>query len=93
MQDEAKRSSQIVIICCLLVQLVNIRHINFQMLGTTLNTRIAFSSVQGVMFLSYPLLGHLADVYLTRYRALKCGLVILIGSILYATVCATSAES
>ena len=84
------RSSQVVIICCLLVQLVNIRHINFQMLGTTLNARIAFSSVQGVMFLSYPLLGHLADVYLTRYRALKCGLVILIGSTLYATVCASA---
>ena len=84
------RSSQVVIICSLLVQLVNIRNINFQMLGTTLNARVVFSSMQGVMFLSYPLLGHLADVYLTRYRALKCGLVILIGSILYATVCASA---
>ena len=27
------------------------------------------------MFLVYPLLGYLADVYLTRYRTLKCGLV------------------
>ena len=84
------RSSQVVIICSLLVQLVNIRHINFQMLGRTLIARVVFSSVQGVMFLSYPLLGHLADVYLTRYRALKCSLVILIGSILYATVCASA---
>ena len=84
------RSSLVVIICCLLVQLVNVRHINFQALGTTLTIRIAFSSVQGVMFLSYPLLGHLADVYLTRYRALKCGLVILIGSTLYTTVCASA---
>ena len=39
------------------------------------------------MYLSYPLLGHLADVYLTRYRALKYGLVILTGSMLYITVC------
>ena len=30
---------------------------------------------QGLMFLVYPLLGHLTDVYLTRYRTLKCGLV------------------
>ena len=27
------------------------------------------------MFLVYPLLGHLADVYLTRYRTLKCGII------------------
>ena len=80
------RSSLVVIICCLLVQLVNLRHINFQMLGTTLNTRVVFSSVQGVMFLFYPLLGHLADVYLIRYRALKCSLVILVGSNMYLTV-------
>ena len=84
------RSSLVVIICSLLVQLVNIRHINFQMLGRILIARVVFSSVQGVMFLSYPLLGHLADVYLTRYRALKCSLVILIGSTLYATVCASA---
>ena len=38
------------------------------------------------MFLSYPLLGHLADVYLTRYRVLKCSLVILIGCLLYITL-------
>ena len=29
------------------------------------------------MFLVYPLLGHLADVYLTRYRTLKCGLIMI----------------
>ena len=27
------------------------------------------------MFLLYPLLGHLADIYLTRYRTLKCGII------------------
>ena len=32
---------------------------------------------QGVLLLVYPLLGHLADVYLTRYRALKSSLIIL----------------
>ena len=30
------------------------------------------------MFLVYPLLGHLADVYLTRYRTLKSSYVIII---------------
>ena len=77
------RSSIVVIICCLLVQLVNLRHFNIQILGTTMKARDVLYSVQGIAFLSYPLLGHLADVYLTRYRALKCGFVILIGSILY----------
>ena len=32
---------------------------------------------QGVLLLVYPLLGHLADVYLTRYRALTSSLIIL----------------
>ena len=31
--------------------------------------------LQGLIFLVYPLLGHLADVYLTRYRTLNCGLI------------------
>ena len=30
------------------------------------------------MFLIYPLLGHLADVYLTRHRSLKCGLILVV---------------
>ena len=55
-----------------------------------MKTRGALYSVQGIAFLSYPLLGHLADVYLTRYRALKCGLVILIGSILSITLYAVA---
>ena len=34
------------------------------------------------MFLVYPLLGHLADVYLTRYRTLKCGIIAILVSLL-----------
>ena len=78
------RSSLVVIICCLIVQLINFRNANFQIIGTTKNSLIIVYGVQGLTYLSYPLLGHLADVYLTRYRALKCGLVILIGSSLYS---------
>ena len=80
------RSYQIVLICYLTLQLTNVRHLNFQVAGTTNEVRLVTSSLQGVFFLSYPLLGHLADVYLTKYRALKCGLVITIGSILYMSV-------
>ena len=34
------------------------------------------------MFLVYPLLGHLVDVYLTRYRILKCGIIAVVASLL-----------
>ena len=41
--------------------------------------------LQGLLFLLYPLLGHLADVYLTRYRTLKCGVVVIIaGEVAFA---------
>ena len=79
------RSSLVVIICCLLVQLINLTHLNFSLIGTVANARIVIFTVQGLTYLCYPLLGYLADVYLTRYRALKCGLVILTGSSLYVT--------
>ena len=32
----------------------------------------------GLLFLSYPLLGYIADVCLTRYRTLKCSFIFLI---------------
>ena len=39
------------------------------------------------MFLVYPLLGHLADVYLTRYRTLKCGAGIILTGGISAVLC------
>ena len=83
-------SSYVVIICHLLVQLVNPLYFNIEITRSTLNSLFYTQCAQGVLYLSYPLLGHLADVYLTRYRVLKCGLVILIGSILYITLYAVS---
>ena len=80
------RSSQVVIICYLLLQLINFRHLNFQIIGNTLLSHLTSCCVGGVLFFFYPLLGHLADVYLTRYRALISGMVILINSILYIAV-------
>ena len=80
------RSSQVVIICYLLLQLINFRHLNVQIIGTTLLSHLTSCCVGGVLFFLYPLLGHLADVYLTRYRALTSGMVIIINSILYIAV-------
>ena len=53
-------------------------------MGTDLRNRVLYLTGLGLMFLLYPLVGHLTDVYLTRYRSLKWsfGIFILAGSIL-----------
>ena len=38
---------------------------------------------QGLVLLVYPLLGHLTDVYVTRYRTLKCGAGIVAGEMTF----------
>ena len=40
--------------------------------------KIASLASLGLLFLSYPLLGYIADVCLTRYRTLKCSFIFLI---------------
>ena len=47
---------------------------------------------QVLIFLVYPLLGHLADVYLTRYRTLKCGLVIIVANLAVVSLCTAVSE-
>ena len=68
----------IVIICSITIQLLNIAR-NYHLEH---NTRTLFKimtfGVLGLLFLSYPLLGYIADVCLTRYRTIKCSFVFLI---------------
>ena len=71
------RGSLLVIVCCLVVEVCNFSQKKYFFLATGLSDRILFFSVQGLLFLLYPLLGHLTDVYLTRYRSLKLSYVIL----------------
>ena len=71
------RGYLIVIVCCLGMALSNISKKRYLLTTTILSTRIAFIVLNGVLLLVYPLLGHLADVYLTRYRVLKFSLIIL----------------
>ena len=69
--------SIVVIICCFLLQSLNLIQKRYTFsLEDTFNNKIVVCT-QGLMFLIYPLLGYLADVYVTKYRTLKCGLVIL----------------
>ena len=82
------RRSLVIVICCLLVQLLNIPQKRYMFsLGNIFDNPFILC-FQGLMFLVYPLLGHLADVYLTRYRTLKCGLVIILISLAVTSLCA-----
>ena len=64
------RGSLLVIVCCLVIELVNISQKRYMIFNLPL-LRITGLTAQGLLFLLYPLLGHLTDVYLTRYRSLK----------------------
>ena len=71
------RGYLIVIVCCLGLAFTDISKNRYMLITTTINTGIQSLVGQGVLLLVYPLLGHLADVYLTRYRVLKSSLIIL----------------
>ena len=71
------RGYLIVIICCLGLAFTSISKKRYLLTLLTITARIPIIVGQGVLLLVYPLLGHLADVYLTRYRVLKSSLIIL----------------
>ena len=68
----------VVIICSITIQLANVtRIVNLEQYQRSYY-KIATYSYLGLLFLSYPLLGYIADVCLTRYRTLKCSFILLI---------------
>ena len=68
----------VVIICSITVQLFNIlRTYQVEQHERSYNKITSLASL-GLLFLSYPLLGCIADVCLTRYRTLKCSFIFLI---------------
>ena len=77
------RGSLLVIVCCLVVELCNFTQKEYLFFSRSINDRNFFLALTGVLFLLYPLVGHLTDVYLTRYRSL-----ILSYGILIFTACA-----
>ena len=79
------RSSFIITICCLLLQFSNYVQKRYLYTLTPYFGLLTLVCLQGLLFLLYPFLGHLADVYLTRYRTLKCGVVVIIaGEVAFA---------
>ena len=68
----------VVIICSITIQLFNIVRIyQLEQHEQSYNKITSLASL-GLLFLSYPLLGYIADICLTRYRTLKCSFIFLI---------------
>ena len=72
------RGSLLVIVCCLVVEICNVNQKEYLLFEMSLSIRILLVTVLGLLFLVYPLVGHITDVYLTRYRSLKCSFILLI---------------
>ena len=68
----------VVIICSIIIQLSNLaRTIHLEQYEQSYS-KIAYFTTLGILFISYPLLGYIADVCLTRYRTIKCSFLMLI---------------
>ena len=72
------RGSLLVIVCGLVVAFCNVNQKEYLLFEMSLSVRILFLTVIGLLFLVYPYVGHITDVYLTRYRSLKCSFILLI---------------
>ena len=72
------RGSLLVIVCCLVVEFGNFNQKEYLLFETGLPSRLSVITSFGLVFLLYPLVGHLTDVYLTRYRSLKWSFGVLI---------------
>ena len=71
------RGSLLLIVCCLVVESINFSQKKYMLLLADIRSCLYLLAGQGVLFLFYPLLGHLTDVYLTRYGSLKWSFGIL----------------
>ena len=68
----------IVIICSITIQLSNIGRTTHLEQHERSYNKIATIIILGLLYLSYPLLGYIADVCLTRYRTIKFSFIFLI---------------
>ena len=84
------RGSLLVIVCCLVVEFVNITRKDYLYLTVYTTITVVNQVAQGLLFLIYPLVGHLTDVYLTRYSSLKWSFGLLLfttfASVVYSII-------
>ena len=73
-----KRAACVVVVCCLLIHVTVIGSdvILYHTAGSS--TRLIYLILQGVVYLLYPFLGWLSDVYITRYRSVLLSFIIMI---------------
>ena len=64
------RGSLLVIVCCLVVEICNVNQKEYLLFEMSLSIRILLVTVLGLLFLVYPLVGHITDVYLTRQQTI-----------------------
>ena len=81
------RGSLLVIVCCLVMAFCNINRTEYLLFKSNLPDRMVTLTGLGLMFLLYPLVGHLTDVYLTRYRSMKWSFGILILAVCLVVFC------
>ena len=74
------RSLLVITACCFLLQFPNLITEKYPFIQSDFQARTFILCFQGLMFLVYPLLGHIAAVYLNRHRTLKCGLILTTAS-------------
>ena len=82
------RGSLLVIVCCLVVEFCSFNQKEYLILTSgDLKYTISVITTLGLLFLLYPLVGHLTDVYLTRYRSLKWSFGFLILTACMGAIC------
>ena len=68
----------VVIICSITIQLSNLARTNHLERHEHSCSKLVILAALALLFLSYPLLGYIADVCLTRYQVVKCSFIMLI---------------
>ena len=81
----SKTACVVIVICGILAKICTLqeRYLYGQLVITTQIPALIF---QGLMFLVYPLLGHIADVCLNRYRTIKWSFAPVIGGKFFAFI-------
>ena len=81
------RGSLLVIVCCMVIEFCHMDKTEYLLFRLRLSDRLINLSAIGLLFLFYPVVGHLTDVYLTRYHSLKWSFVMLILSTCLLVIC------
>ena len=80
-------ASIVVLVCGVLVEILTLRE-RYLYGQSVVTSQLGILAFLGLMFLVYPLLGHLADVCLNRYRTIKCSFALVISGKTAALTCA-----